>query len=114
MKSSRPKVLHRVAGRPMVEYVLRVAESLSPATTTLGVGHRKDALQQDLSAWKGLRFVVPEPQPGTGHALLQAAPLLEHEKGVLSLLSGGVRLLRRHPVAGPVARRERAAGAAAV
>src|SRR5947207_12845105 len=99
MKSSRPKVLHRVAGRPMIEDLLRAAASLSPATTTLVVGHMKEALQQGLSAWSGLRFVVQEPQLGTGHALLQVAPVLEHEKGVLLLLSGDVPLLRRHTLA---------------
>jgi bifunctional UDP-N-acetylglucosamine pyrophosphorylase/glucosamine-1-phosphate N-acetyltransferase len=112
MKSSRPKVLHRVAGRPMIEYVLRAAESLSPATTTLVVGHMKETLQQGLSAWPGLRFVVQDPQLGTGHALLQAAPVLEHEKGVVLLLSGDVPLLRRHTLAHLLARHE-ASGAAA-
>ena len=112
MKSSLPKVLHPVAGRPIIEYVLRVAESLSPATTTLVVGHMKDTLQQGLAAWPGLRFVVQEPQLGTGHALLQTAPVLEHEKGVVLLLSGDVPLLRRHTLAALLARHQ-ASGAAA-
>jgi bifunctional UDP-N-acetylglucosamine pyrophosphorylase/glucosamine-1-phosphate N-acetyltransferase len=112
MKSSLPKVLHPVAGRPIIEYVLRVAESLSPATTTLVVGHMKDTLQQGLAAWPGLRFVVQEPQLGTGHALLQTAPVLEHEKGVVLLLSGDVPLLRRHTLAVLLARHQ-ASGAAA-
>jgi len=106
MKSSLPKVLHPVAGRPIIEYVLRVAESLSPATTTLVVGHMKDTLQQGLAAWPGLRFVVQEPQLGTGHALLQTAPVLEHEKGVVLLLSGDVPLLRRNTLASLLARHE--------
>ncbi|HTL02203.1 MAG TPA: bifunctional UDP-N-acetylglucosamine diphosphorylase/glucosamine-1-phosphate N-acetyltransferase GlmU [Vicinamibacterales bacterium] len=112
MKSSLPKVLHPVAGRPIIEYVLRVAESLSPATTTLVVGHMKDTLQQGLAAWPGLRFVVQEPQLGTGHALLQTAPVLEHETGVVLLLSGDVPLLRRHTLAVLLARHQ-ASGAAA-
>ena len=112
MKSSLPKVLHPVAGRPIIEYVLRVAESLSPATTTLVVGHMKDTLQQGLAAWPGLRFVVQEPQLGTGHALLQTAPVLEHEKGVVLLLSGDVPLLRRHTLAALLTRHQ-ASGAAA-
>jgi bifunctional UDP-N-acetylglucosamine pyrophosphorylase/glucosamine-1-phosphate N-acetyltransferase len=112
MKSSRPKVLHRVAGRPMIEYVLRAAASLSPSSTTLVVGHMKEALQEGLAGWDGLRFVVQEPQLGTGHALLQAAPVLEHEKGVVLLLSGDVPLLRRHTLAALLARHE-ATGAAA-
>jgi bifunctional UDP-N-acetylglucosamine pyrophosphorylase/glucosamine-1-phosphate N-acetyltransferase len=112
MKSSRPKVLHRVAGRPMIEYVLRAAESLSPATTTLVAGHMKETLQHGLSAWHGLRFVVQEPQLGTGHALLQAAPVLEQEQGIVLLLSGDVPLLRRHTLADLLAHHQ-ASGAAA-
>jgi len=42
MKSARPKVLHHVAGRPMVEYVIRAAQSLSPRTITVVVGHMKE------------------------------------------------------------------------
>jgi len=112
MKSSRPKVLHRVAGRPMIEYVLRVSASLSPVTTTLVVGHMKETLQEGLAGWDNLRFVVQEPQLGTGHALLQAAPVLEREKGVVLLLSGDVPLLRRHTLAALLAHHE-ATGAAA-
>src|ERR1700681_4000601 len=92
MKSSRPKVLHRVAGKPMIEYVLNAADGLSPKTTTLVVGHMKELLQQGLAGHPRLRFVTQEPQLGTGHALLQAAPLLERENGVLLLLSGDVPL----------------------
>jgi bifunctional UDP-N-acetylglucosamine pyrophosphorylase/glucosamine-1-phosphate N-acetyltransferase len=114
MKSTRPKVLHQVAGRPMIDYVLRAAESLSPRTTTLVVGHMKETLQDGLSHWPGLRFVVQEPQLGTGHALLQAAPLLEHEKGVVLLLSGDVPLLRRHTLAALLERHRTADAAATV
>ena len=98
MKSSRPKVLHRVAGKPMIEYVLAVAAGLGPKSITLVVGHMKETLQQALAARANLRFVAQEPQLGTGHALLQAAPLLEREHGVVVLLSGDVPLLTRHTV----------------
>ena len=90
----------------MIEHVLRVAASLSPSTTTLVVGHMKETLQQALAEWPSLRFVVQEPQLGTGHALLQTAPDLEHEKGVLLLLSGDVPLLRRNTLAELLARHE--------
>jgi bifunctional UDP-N-acetylglucosamine pyrophosphorylase/glucosamine-1-phosphate N-acetyltransferase len=114
MKSSQPKVLHRVAGRPMIDYVLRAAESLSPKTTTLVVGHMKETLYQGLSDRPGLRFVTQEPQLGTGHALLQTAPLLEHEKDVLLLLSGDVPLLRRHTISNLLTRHQETGAAATV
>src|SRR5204862_3423764 len=112
MKSSRPKVLHRVAGKPMIEYVLGVAGGLGPKSITLVVGHMKETLQQALAARADLRFVAQEPQLGTGHALLQAAPVLEGEKGVVLLLSGDVPLLRRHTLTSLLARHD-ASGAAA-
>jgi bifunctional UDP-N-acetylglucosamine pyrophosphorylase/glucosamine-1-phosphate N-acetyltransferase len=114
MKSSQPKVLHRVAGRSMIDYVLRAAESLSPKTINLVVGHMKETLQQALSDRPGLRFVAQEPQLGTGHALLQTAPLLEGEKGVILLLSGDVPLLRRHTLTKLLARHQETGAAATV
>ena len=77
MKSLRPKVLHHVAGRPMIEYVLRAARSLSPKTTTVVVGHLKEQLRQGSSGFPELAFVTQEPQLGTGHALLQTEGVLE-------------------------------------
>lgn len=99
MKSARPKVLHNVAGRPMIDFVMRASQSLSPTTTTVVVGHMKELLREGLARYPGLSFVVQEPQLGTGHALLQTAGLLEREKGVVLLLSGDVPLLKSHTVA---------------
>lgn len=94
MKSHRPKVLHAVAGRPLVEHVLRSAATIAPATTTLIVGHRADEVRQALTAHEGLGFAVQAPQLGTAHALQQAEPLLRDRTGTLVLLSGDVPLLR--------------------
>lgn len=114
MKSSRPKVLHGVAGRPMIDYVLRAAATLSPKTTTLVVGHLKEMLRQGLKHHKQLQFAVQDPQLGTGHALLQTAPVLEREEGVVLLLSGDVPLLSRHTLAALLARHEESGAAATV
>ncbi len=99
MKSVRPKVLHNVAGKPMVDHVMAAAQSLAPRTTTVVVGHMKELLKQGLERYPGLSFVIQEPQLGTGHALLQAAPVLERENGVVLLLSGDVPLLKSHTLA---------------
>src|SRR6188474_2857126 len=114
MKSSRPKVLHPVAGRPMIEHVLRAAQALTPQTTTVVIGHMKESLRASLQAYPGLAFVTQEPQLGTGHALLQAAPLLESRTGVILLLSGDVPLLSRHTLAKLLARHEESGAAATV
>ncbi len=101
MKSARPKVLHHVAGRPMIDYVMRAAQSLSPRTITVVVGHMKELLRQGLERYPELSFVTQEPQLGTGHALLQTAGVLEGQNGFVLLLSGDVPLLKRHTLAEP-------------
>jgi len=93
MKSRLPKVLHSVAGRPMIEHVLRTAESISPATMTLIVGHGADVLRERLAGRHNLQFALQEPQLGTAHALQQADAHLAGQKGTLVLLSGDVPLL---------------------
>jgi bifunctional UDP-N-acetylglucosamine pyrophosphorylase / glucosamine-1-phosphate N-acetyltransferase len=93
MKSSLPKVLHRAAGLPLIEYVLRSADSISPSTVVVVVGHQAPAVEAALASRPNLRFVVQEPQLGTGHALLQAESVLAGASGTIVLLSGDVPLL---------------------
>ena len=93
MKSSLPKVLHRVPGGPMLDCVIRTAESLSPETLTIVVGHGADAVRSHLRGQTTVQFALQQPQLGTAHALLQAAPLLAGRTGTLVLLSGDVPLL---------------------
>jgi bifunctional UDP-N-acetylglucosamine pyrophosphorylase/glucosamine-1-phosphate N-acetyltransferase len=92
MKSLLPKVLHTVAGRPLVEYALRTARSISPATITLVVGHQAEAVEARLASHTGLQFAVQQPQLGTAHALQQAEPLLACQSGTVVMLSGDVPL----------------------
>lgn len=93
MKSQRPKVLHTIAGHPLIDWVLRTAARLSPATTTVVVGHQGELIRDHVSKWPGVKVVVQEPQLGTGHALLQVEPILRGREGVVLLLSGDVPLL---------------------
>ena len=93
MKSRLPKVLHPVAGRSMIAHVLRTAAAVSPATTTLIVGHQADTVRERLQNIPALQFALQEPQRGTAHALLQAEPMLAGRTGTLVLLSGDVPLL---------------------
>jgi bifunctional UDP-N-acetylglucosamine pyrophosphorylase/glucosamine-1-phosphate N-acetyltransferase len=93
MKSAHPKVLHRVAGRPMIDRVLDAASAVKSASTTLVVGHQAPEIEAAL-AGRGIRFVLQEPQLGTAHALLQAEPALRRASGTVLMLSGDVPLLR--------------------
>jgi bifunctional UDP-N-acetylglucosamine pyrophosphorylase / glucosamine-1-phosphate N-acetyltransferase len=94
MKSAEPKVLHRSGGLPLIEHVLRAADSLGPQTIVVVVGHLSERLKAGLTKRLGLRFALQEPQLGTGHALLQAEPHLADASGTVVLLSGDVPLLR--------------------
>jgi len=114
MKSALPKVLHRVAGLPMIDHVLDAARALGPRSTTVVVGHGADLLRDALAARSGLTVVVQEPQLGTGHALLETESVLGHARGTLVLLSGDVPLLRRETLESLVARHVAARAAATV
>jgi bifunctional UDP-N-acetylglucosamine pyrophosphorylase/glucosamine-1-phosphate N-acetyltransferase len=94
MKSQLPKVLHGIAGRPMIEHVLRTASAVSPTTVTAIIGHKADTVRARLAERPQIHFAVQEPQLGTAHALQQAEPLLAGKTGTLILLSGDVPLLR--------------------
>ena len=80
MKSSLPKVLHQVAGVPMIERVLASAARLEPQSTTLVVGHQAENVRAALARNAGLTFVVQEPQLGTAHALLTTEPVLASKR----------------------------------
>ena len=114
MKSALPKVLHRAAALPLIEHVLRAAEVVHPASTVVVIGHQADQVRQALSGRPGLRFALQEPQLGTGHALLQAEPLLAGAAGTVLLLSGDVPLLRGETLAEIVARHHQQKAAATV
>jgi bifunctional UDP-N-acetylglucosamine pyrophosphorylase/glucosamine-1-phosphate N-acetyltransferase len=93
MKSAMPKVLHRVGGLTLIDRVLRAADTLSPSSVTIVVGHGAEAVRAQVGTRSTIRYVVQEPQLGTGHALLQTEPVLGGERGTVVLLSGDVPLL---------------------
>jgi len=93
MKSALPKVLHRVAGLPMIDHVLASARALHPQSTIVVIGHMADSVRTALAHHQNLAFVVQEPQLGTAHALLTTEGALKNASGTLILLSGDVPLL---------------------
>mgnify|MGYP003306806446 CR=1 FL=1 len=94
MRTSRPKVLHRLGGLCLIEHVLRAASSLSPASVVAVVGHQADRVKAGLGEHAALKFALQSEQRGTGHALMQAAPHLTGKHGTLVVLSGDVPLVR--------------------
>jgi bifunctional UDP-N-acetylglucosamine pyrophosphorylase/glucosamine-1-phosphate N-acetyltransferase len=91
MRSARPKVLHRLAGRHLLQHVLEAAAGLGAARTIVVTGHGAAEVERATAA-PGLAFVRQEPQLGTGHALQQAAPLLDDAATTL-VLNGDVPLI---------------------
>lgn len=93
MRSDLPKVLHRLAGRPLLEHVLASARSLAPRSIQVVYGHGGETVRESIGA-EGLAWVRQVPQRGTGHALQQALPGLDASVATL-VLYGDVPLTRR-------------------
>ncbi len=92
MQSDLPKVLHPLAGRPLLEHVLAAADNLEPATVCVVYGHGGEALPQTMGR-KDVAWVLQAPQLGTGHAVQQALPYID-QAGICLILYGDVPLIR--------------------
>jgi bifunctional UDP-N-acetylglucosamine pyrophosphorylase/glucosamine-1-phosphate N-acetyltransferase len=92
MKSSLAKVLHPLAGRPMLGFPLAAAEALAPERVVVVVGRDAERVQQTFAG--RAVFALQSEQRGTGHALLQAERALEGFEGDLLVLYGDTPLLR--------------------
>jgi bifunctional UDP-N-acetylglucosamine pyrophosphorylase / glucosamine-1-phosphate N-acetyltransferase len=105
MKSDLPKVLHRLGGRSLVEWVLQSAQTLAPVQQLVIVGYRRELVQEELSSesvcrqFPSLDFVAQTEQLGTGHAVQQLLPHLEGFEDDLLVLNGDVPLLRPQTLA---------------
>ena len=84
MKSRLPKVLHPVAGKPLLEHVVNTAEGLSPSAIHVVIGHGAEAVESAL-AGHALHWVIQEEQLGTGHAVMQVLPAIAEDSVVLVL-----------------------------
>lgn len=118
MKSRRPKVLHRLAGRALLQHVLDTAALLQPRSAIVITGHGADAVEAALAPAAHapapaftLKFARQEPQLGTGHAVQQAVPLLAGD-GTVLVLSGDVPLTQFETLHGLIAASEAVAGGA--
>ncbi len=107
MKSTLPKVLHRLGGKPLLEHVIDAAAQLNARSAVVITGHESKVVQNTINllaieaintpsraifnAYKSINSVLQEPQLGTGHAVLQAVPVLPDD-GMVLVLSGDVPL----------------------
>jgi bifunctional UDP-N-acetylglucosamine pyrophosphorylase/glucosamine-1-phosphate N-acetyltransferase len=92
MRSALPKVLHPLAGRPLLAHVIDTARTLEPTRLVVVIGHGADLVREAVAA-PDVQFAVQEQQLGTGHAVQQALPLLDASVPTL-VLYGDVPLTR--------------------
>ena len=92
MRSDLPKVLHRLAGKPLLGHVLDCARSLAPKRLVVVYGHGGESVPQALAA-PDLTWALQAPQLGTGHAVMQAVAHLDDAAPTL-ILYGDVPLTR--------------------
>jgi bifunctional UDP-N-acetylglucosamine pyrophosphorylase/glucosamine-1-phosphate N-acetyltransferase len=91
MKSRLPKVLHPIAGRPMIQYVLDAVAELVDEKPVLVIGYGADLMRQELG--DAVTYVLQEQQLGTGHAVLQTREELEGRADTILVLYGDMPLL---------------------
>ena len=84
MKSSRPKVLHPLAGKPMLQHVIDTSRTLEPEQIIVVIGHQSDQVRQAMLN-QNLEFVDQHEQLGTGHAVAQCVGVLNDGNDVLVL-----------------------------
>ncbi len=92
MKSDLPKVLVPLAGKPLLEYVLDTAKTLTPAEIVVIVGHGREKVIERFGAEK-ITFVTQAPLLGTGHAVAQTESELAGFDGSVLVLSGDAPLI---------------------
>src|SRR5690606_6727959 len=96
MRSSLPKVLHPLAGKPLLQHVIDCARALNPARIVIVHGHGGEVVQAAVQAavpGELIGWALQAPQLGTGHAVMQAAPQLDESVPTL-VLYGDVPLTR--------------------
>jgi bifunctional UDP-N-acetylglucosamine pyrophosphorylase/glucosamine-1-phosphate N-acetyltransferase len=91
MKSNMPKVLHKLLGKPMAWYTLEEARKVTHATPVMVIGHGADQVRQTLGGQA--EYALQQPRLGTGHAVMQAEPLLAGKTDLVLVIYGDMPLL---------------------
>lgn len=94
MQSEKPKVLHTIAGKPMVRHLLDTVRSINPSFIIMVVGHKADEIKQHFDKVNDIAFVKQQPQLGTGHAVKQMMPHVDTmDKSISLVLYGDVPMV---------------------
>jgi len=113
MRSDRAKVLHPALGRPLLDHVIDAVRGAGVERIVIVVGHQADAVRAAVAA-RGVEFATQEQQLGTGHAVLQAAPLLAGRTGTTLVLCGDTPLLTSETLVDLLATHRQSGAAATV
>lgn len=97
MKSDLPKILHRLSGKPLLEYVLETVQGLNLNRVAVVVGFQGEKVKE-LVKDKNVEVVWQKEQLGTGHAVIQAEPFFKDYSGDILVLCGDVPLLRKQTI----------------
>ena len=92
MRSNLPKVLHPLSGKPLIEYSLDAVKGLTASAPVVVIGHGADSVRKTVG--EAARFVVQQPQLGTGHAVMSAEQLLREEADLLIVTTADMPLIR--------------------
>lgn len=93
MKSKLPKVLHKIAGKSMLDYVIDSVQELNPDNIFVVVGYEAETIKNSFDNRLEVKWVEQKEQLGTGHAIMQVLPFLKGYSGNVLVLSGDVPLL---------------------
>ena len=93
MQSDLAKVLHPMAGQPLLAHVLSTLDVLGVGRTLVVIGHQRERVREAFAGAE-VEWVVQAEQRGTGHAVLMAGPVLQSFEGTLLVVYGDVPLLR--------------------
>ena len=94
MNSKRPKVLHELAGKSLINHVINTAKLLSPKYIVVILGYESDLIKQSIND-DNILFSIQRRQKGTGHAVMKAKQHLHKFKGQTLVLSGDVPLIKK-------------------
>jgi UDP-N-acetylglucosamine diphosphorylase/glucosamine-1-phosphate N-acetyltransferase len=99
MKSNKAKVLHEIAGRPMIQYVVRAAQKIAGDNVITVIGHQAQKVQEIISDLAPIYFAHQEEQLGTAHAVQCAMPYIPDSCDEVIILCGDVPLIRSRTIA---------------
>ena len=91
MKSKKPKVLHKVCGKPLSKWVIDASEAAGADKVCAVVGHKAETVKEVLG--DVCEFALQAEQKGTGHAVMQAIDVIKNSKGEVVILNGDTPLI---------------------